>query len=158
MRLLEGTAGRPGYDGPRHFDAHAYRTEDVEGVWNFARGCMRTYKILAERARAFDADPEVRELVAATLEGPDDVDALTRGPYSAERVADAAGARARPRRHRCDAGSATSGSTSCSWSTCSACAADAVALSAGGRARRRGPAGRGTAARAPAGSAARASR
>ena len=48
---------------------------------------MRTYKILAERARAFDADPEVRELVAATLEGPDEVDALTRGAYSADRVA-----------------------------------------------------------------------
>jgi xylose isomerase len=64
VRLLEGTAGAGGYDGPRHFDAHAYRTEDEDGVWDFARGCMRTYKILAERARAFDADPEVRELIA----------------------------------------------------------------------------------------------
>src|SRR5262245_12477824 len=62
VRLLEGTAGGERYAGPRHFDAHAYRTEDREGVWDFARGCMRTYKLLAERARAFDADPEVREL------------------------------------------------------------------------------------------------
>jgi xylose isomerase len=63
VRLLEGTAGGERYEGPRHFDAHAYRTEDEEGVWDFARGCMRTYKILAARAAAFDRDPEVRALV-----------------------------------------------------------------------------------------------
>ena len=65
VRMLEGTGGRPAYDGPRHFDAHAYRTEDVDGVWDFARGCMRTYRILAAKARAFDADPEVRAILAA---------------------------------------------------------------------------------------------
>jgi xylose isomerase len=64
VRLLEGTAGGPRYDGPLHFDAHAYRTEDAEGVWDFARGCMRTYKILKARAQAFDADPEVQGLIA----------------------------------------------------------------------------------------------
>ena len=64
VRLLEGTAGGEPYRGPLHFDAHAYRTEDDAGVWEFARGCMRTYKILAERARAFDADPEVCDLIA----------------------------------------------------------------------------------------------
>lgn len=66
VRLLEGTGGYPPYVGPRHFDAHAYRTEDVEGVWDFARGCMRTYKILAAKAKAFDADSEVQEILAAT--------------------------------------------------------------------------------------------
>ena len=65
VRLLEGCGGHPAYGGPRHFDAHAYRTEDAEGVWSFARGCMRTYKILAARARAFDADPEVRDILKA---------------------------------------------------------------------------------------------
>ena len=45
-----------GYDGPRHFDAHAYRTEDYGGVRDFARGCMRTYLILRERARQWHAD------------------------------------------------------------------------------------------------------
>ncbi|HEX9794607.1 MAG TPA: xylose isomerase [Planctomycetota bacterium] len=64
VRLLEGTGGYPRYDGPRHFDAHAYRTEDTAGVWDFARGCMRTYKILAERAAAYDADPEVAAILA----------------------------------------------------------------------------------------------
>jgi xylose isomerase len=61
VRLLE----RAGYDGPRHFDAHPYRNEDEEGVWEFARGCMRTYTALAERARHFDSLPEVQEAMAA---------------------------------------------------------------------------------------------
>jgi xylose isomerase len=56
---------RGGYQGPRHFDARAYRTEDIDGVWEFARGCMRTYLILKERAAAFRADPEVAEALAA---------------------------------------------------------------------------------------------
>ena len=62
VRLLE----RSGYDGPRHFDAHAYRSEDADGVWEFARGCMRTYLALAERARHFDALPEVADALAAS--------------------------------------------------------------------------------------------
>jgi xylose isomerase len=64
VRLLEGTAGGERYTGPLHFDAHAYRTEDDAGVWDFAKGCMRTYKILAARAKSFDADPDVRALIA----------------------------------------------------------------------------------------------
>ena len=64
VRLLEGTGGGPRYDGPLHFDAHAYRSESEEGVWEFATGCMRTYKILAARAAGFDADPEVRDIIA----------------------------------------------------------------------------------------------
>jgi len=52
-----------GYEGPRHFDAHAYRTEDYEGVKDFARGCMRTYLILKERARQWHADPEIQALI-----------------------------------------------------------------------------------------------
>ena len=53
-----------GYAGPRHFDAHAYRTEDYDGVRDFARGCMRTYLILKERAKQWNADPEIQALVA----------------------------------------------------------------------------------------------
>jgi len=52
-----------GYDGPRQFDAHAYRTEDEEGVWDFALGCMRTYKILQARVKRFNEDPEIREIL-----------------------------------------------------------------------------------------------
>ena len=53
-----------GYQGSRHFDAHAYRTEDYEGVKDFARGCMRTYLILKEKAARFNADKEIRALLA----------------------------------------------------------------------------------------------
>ncbi len=53
-----------GYAGSRHFDAHAYRTEDYEGVKDFARGCMRTYLILKEKATQWNADKEIRALVA----------------------------------------------------------------------------------------------
>jgi xylose isomerase len=60
VRLLESS----GWDGMRHFDAHAYRTEDVEGVWDFARGCMRSYLILADKARRFDTDPDIQAALA----------------------------------------------------------------------------------------------
>ncbi|CDM64379.1 xylose isomerase [Pyrinomonas methylaliphatogenes] len=57
-----------GYAGPRHFDAHAYRTEDYEGVKDFARGCMRTYLILKEKAERWNADPEIQALLAEIKE------------------------------------------------------------------------------------------
>jgi xylose isomerase len=60
VRLLEDAQ----WDGMRHFDAHAYRTEDTDGVWEFARGCMRTYLILAEKARRFREDPEIQDALA----------------------------------------------------------------------------------------------
>src|SRR5215213_5469582 len=60
VKLLEDN----GYDGSRHFDAHAYRTEDYEGVKDFARGCMRTYLILKEKAACWNADQEIQGLVA----------------------------------------------------------------------------------------------
>ncbi|HVF87712.1 MAG TPA: xylose isomerase [Pyrinomonadaceae bacterium] len=52
------------YDAPRHFDAHAYRTEDYEGVKDFARGCMRTYLILKDKAAQWNADPEIKAILA----------------------------------------------------------------------------------------------
>lgn len=58
-----------GYDGSRHFDAHAYRTESYEGVKDFARGCMRTYLILKEKAAQWNADPEIQALVAEVRGG-----------------------------------------------------------------------------------------
>jgi len=53
-----------GYQGSRHFDAHAYRTEDLEGVKAFARGCMRTYDLMKERAQKWNADPEIKAILA----------------------------------------------------------------------------------------------
>jgi xylose isomerase len=52
-----------GYTGMRHFDAHAYRTEDDAGVKDFALGCMRTYLILKEKADQFNRDPEIQSLL-----------------------------------------------------------------------------------------------
>jgi xylose isomerase len=59
VKLLEES----GYDGPRHFDAHPYRTENEQGVWDFARGCMRTYLVLKDKARQFREDAEIQELL-----------------------------------------------------------------------------------------------
>lgn len=59
VQFLEGV----GYDGMRHFDAHAYRTSDYDDVKAFARGCMRTYLILKEKAERFAADAEIQALV-----------------------------------------------------------------------------------------------
>ena len=61
VKLLEDAA----WPGMRHFDAHAYRTEDEEGVWDFARGCMRTYLILKEKAARFRRDKQIQQLLAA---------------------------------------------------------------------------------------------
>ncbi|GAA3368047.1 xylose isomerase [Streptomyces sannanensis] len=55
-----------GYDGPRHFDFKPPRTEDFNGVWASAAACMRNYLLLAERARAFRADPDVQAALAAS--------------------------------------------------------------------------------------------
>src|SRR3954449_10110582 len=100
VRLLE----RGGYSGPLAFDAHAYRNEDAHGVWDFARGCMRTYATLAERAKHFDSLPEVQEalelastpeLALASVDGDDaatlkaeseNLDALAERGYYNERL------------------------------------------------------------------------
>ena len=74
-----------GYQGSRHFDAHAYRTEDVEGVKDFARGCMRTYLILKEKAKLFNADPEIQALLAE-VQADDGTMAPYLGVYSADKA------------------------------------------------------------------------
>jgi xylose isomerase len=56
VKLLEDAE----WNGMRHFDAHAYRTDDVEGVWQFAAGCMRTYLILKDKAERFREDDEIQ--------------------------------------------------------------------------------------------------
>jgi len=63
VRLLEDS----GWDGMRHFDAHAYRTEDMDGVWDFARGCMRTYLILKEKAERMRTDHEIQEAMNTAM-------------------------------------------------------------------------------------------
>jgi xylose isomerase len=79
VKLLEES----GYDGPRHFDAHAYRTEDAEGVWDFARGCMRSYLILKDKACRFRENKEIRDLIAEIRRSPEEVPI---GSYSRQRA------------------------------------------------------------------------
>ncbi len=70
-----------GYAGSRHFDAHAYRTEDYEGVKAFARGCMRTYLILKEKAAQWNSDPKIQGLLDEINED-DGTMAQFQGEYS----------------------------------------------------------------------------
>ncbi len=57
-----------GYENPKHFDAHAYRTEDYEGVKDFARGCMRTYLILKNKAERWKSNGEIKAILAEIAE------------------------------------------------------------------------------------------
>jgi xylose isomerase len=103
VHLLETS----GYEGPRHFDAHAYRGEDAAGVWAFAAGCMRTYLALAAKSRELQgseaigaaraaarvdelAEPSVgpysQPAAAALLSEEHDLDALARQGYGVERL------------------------------------------------------------------------
>ncbi len=103
VKLLEESE----WQGMRHFDAHAYRTEDIEGVWEFARGCMRTYLILRDKAQRFAEDEQIQEALETAMvsqlgvptlpESPEtrfaklraetfDVDALAERGYGHERL------------------------------------------------------------------------
>jgi xylose isomerase len=53
-----------GYPGSRHFDAHAYRTGNLDDVKEFAQGCMRTYLIFKDKAAQFNADPVIQAVLA----------------------------------------------------------------------------------------------
>jgi len=81
VKLLEDA----NWGGMKHFDAHAYRTEDEEGVWDFAAGCMRTYLILKEKAKQFNEDAEIQGLLAEIQSKDDELEALISG-YSADKA------------------------------------------------------------------------
>src|SRR5687768_11289984 len=51
------------YNGPRAFDAHAFRQSDYEDVKEFCRGSMRTYTLLAEKAQRWNEDVEIQQLL-----------------------------------------------------------------------------------------------
>lgn len=75
-----------GYEGCLHFDAHAFRTEDVTGVKDFARGCMRTYLIFKEKAKQFNADAEIQGLLDEIRADDGAMDGF-KGAYTAEKAA-----------------------------------------------------------------------
>ena len=88
--LLEhgGVSGAPAYNGPRHFDYKPLRTEAIDGVWASAAANMRTYILLRERARAFRADPEVQQALAAAGVPDLSVPTLAEGESIADLLAD----------------------------------------------------------------------
>ncbi len=71
-----------GYEGPKHFDAHPLRTSDPDDVWEFAKGCMRTYLIFKEKAAQFNADPAIQALVAETYQQDAALDPILDGKFS----------------------------------------------------------------------------
>ena len=82
VKLLEEN----GYNGSRHFDAHAYRTSDYDDVKAFARGCMRTYLILRQKVAQFQADSEIQALLAEINADDGEMDQFM-GAFSAEKAA-----------------------------------------------------------------------
>jgi xylose isomerase len=83
VKLLEES----GYDGPKHFDAHAYRTENEDGVWDFARNNMRAYLILREKVQRFQADAEIQGLIAEIRKMDEDYSGVTAATFSSENAA-----------------------------------------------------------------------
>lgn len=81
VRFLESC----GYEGPRHFDAHAHRTEDVDGVKDFARGCMRTYLALKQKAEQMRDDAEIQALLTE-IGAQDPVSSALLGDYTPARA------------------------------------------------------------------------
>jgi xylose isomerase len=81
VKFLEDVA----YDGSRHFDAHALRSEDMQGVKDFARGCMRTYLMLKEKARQWNQDKEIQAMVQE-MNAVDPALAPLAGKYSREKA------------------------------------------------------------------------
>jgi xylose isomerase len=75
-----------GYSGSKHFDAHAFRSSDVEDVKAFARGCMRTYLILKEKAERFNNDAQIQALLRDITADDGSFDYLRAG-YSADAAA-----------------------------------------------------------------------
>jgi xylose isomerase len=87
VKLLEDSK----WPGMRHFDSHAYRTEDEHGVWDFAAGSMRTYLILKDKVEQFNADPEIQQLLREPDAGNSpkegfDLTALRARGYAYERL------------------------------------------------------------------------
>jgi xylose isomerase len=86
VKLLEDNR----YNGPRHFDSHAYRQSDYEDVKEFARGSMRTYMILKEKAARWNADKQIQALLRQINVEDNALSKLTRkfSVASAKKLAD----------------------------------------------------------------------
>ncbi|MBV9848386.1 MAG: xylose isomerase [Armatimonadetes bacterium] len=70
------------YDGPKHFDAHPLRTSDPEDVWEFAKGCMRTYLIFKEKAAQYNADKEIQAILKELNAGDKNLDPILSSKFT----------------------------------------------------------------------------
>jgi len=70
-----------GYNGPKHFDSHAYRTADAADVKAFAAGSMRSYKILEHKAQQYAKNRQITKLLRQIVR-PDNKLAKLTGRYS----------------------------------------------------------------------------
>lgn len=75
------------YQGPKHFDAHALRTSGNGDVWEFAKGCMRTYLILKEKVQKFNADPEIQAILKELNAADPSVDPILGAKFSKDNAA-----------------------------------------------------------------------
>jgi xylose isomerase len=66
------------YAGPRQYDAHAYRQSNYEDVKEFAKGCMRTYMILKEKADKWNKDGEIQGLLKVINQEDNSLSKLTK--------------------------------------------------------------------------------
>ena len=84
VKLLEDH----GYDGPRHFDSHAFRQSDYQDVKAFAAGSMRTYMILKHKAEVWNSDKEIQGLLKTINVGDEGLEKLTKkfGKGSAKKL------------------------------------------------------------------------
>ena len=75
LQTASATWGEPGIIPRSHLGA--------DGVWEFARGCMRTYLVLKNKARQFCEDREIQALLAEIRQPSGDA---ATGPYSRDRA------------------------------------------------------------------------
>jgi len=69
------------YSGPKHFDSHAYRTSDYNDVKEFAKGSMRSWKILETKVDQYNKDRKIQSLLTKIVRSDKKIEALT-GKYT----------------------------------------------------------------------------
>lgn len=66
------------YNGPKHFDSHAYRTSDLADVKEFAAGSMRSYKILEHKALSYGKNRSIQSLLGKIVNDDSKLSKLTK--------------------------------------------------------------------------------
>jgi xylose isomerase len=76
------------FRGTKAFDAHAYRSEDEAGVWDFVERSMRCYKMLEAKAQEANEHPAIQELLNEIQAGDRNLDGVfaTYSPAAAKKI------------------------------------------------------------------------